>query len=204
MADAATSAWHDRAERHKPRPGRAKTLSPEHAATLRELTRIRDLIKHDPSAHDGLDDAAFAETMGYGYDACVCFPHDPDRDGPGLCHRAKEVLTKLHAGGVETKLVWPESGEADKCWALLRTPVYKLARVRATARHEASSESVGGRLRGFAATSWTVRGSDCAGASAATPRTRPLRRRRGRGLCGDAADAATTVRVAAVCHVWAG
>ena len=119
MADAATSAWHDRAERHKPRPGRAKTLSPEHAATLRELTRIRDLIKHDPSAHDGLDDAAFAETMGYGYDACVCFPHDPDRDGPGLCHRAALFRTQSsapHTSRARSDATSRSSCSTSGCW----------------------------------------------------------------------------------------
>lgn len=106
------SAWSPLPRRRK----RTSVASPSKALSPATVARLVQ------DKRTGLDDAAFRRLYGYGWDACVCFPSD----GGDLSGNQKDVLTRLNAGGVETKLV--VSSDATRRWALLRAPVHRLAR----------------------------------------------------------------------------
>ncbi|KAH8065412.1 intracellular chloride channel [Aureococcus anophagefferens] len=66
------------------------------------------------------------QPLGYGYDAVLALRHDDDADGGRLSAKAREIVKKLHGGGVETRLERASRGR-KVLFVLLRAPVHRLA-----------------------------------------------------------------------------
>ena len=84
-------------------------------------------LLHKPKARCRLSDDEFEALYGYGYDACFCFKHDPKR-GRKLSAGAREIVKRLHRGGIETKVVVAsEAASRRLIWVMLRVPTHRLA-----------------------------------------------------------------------------
>ena len=89
------------------------------------LDQFCKLLHHDPR-RARLSDDAFHSRYGYGYDAVLALRHDDDADGGRLSAKAREIVKKLHGGGVETRLERASRGR-KVLFVLLRAPVHRLA-----------------------------------------------------------------------------
>ena len=104
------------------------TLAKKASAGRMPLKVFQTLVGEHPvqSGAHALSEKAFVAKFGYGYDACIVFPHDEKKGGMTASRKVLEVCEKLKKGRVDHR--WFVSELRTEVFVLLRVTVHRLAK----------------------------------------------------------------------------